>query len=122
MARIHIPSKKYLEECFQYEDGKLYWLKRPLYHFKNEHGYKVWNNSHPGKEAGCIQRNERGLERAVINVNKIQYYRSNIIWMFFKGEFLDKNVEIYHYDKNSLNDKIENLYIRRFFQADDRWL
>lgn len=48
-----LPTLEYLKECFKadFESGILYWKKRPLSHFKNEHAYNIWNAKFSYKQA-----------------------------------------------------------------------
>lgn len=54
MSAKQYPSVEYIRQCFHYENGKLFWLERPLHHFPDEHHFKCWNTRFRGKEAGGL--------------------------------------------------------------------
>jgi len=89
MAVQTILNKEYLNNLFEYSDGKLFW--------KN-HQYKAYNS----KEAGCIA--SQGYRQ--VTINKKVYKVHRIIFMMKYGYFPK---EIDHIDNNQLNNKIENL-------------
>jgi hypothetical protein len=82
-------NKEYLEKILRYEDGKLFW-KEP----------KLGRNLN--KEAGCILNN--GYK--VIGINGKNYLNHRVIFMMHHG-FFPKLID--HIDRNTLNNKIENL-------------
>ena len=49
-----ILTQKYLQECFDYVDGKLIWKVRPLEHFKTKRAFSTWNTRFAGKTAGYL--------------------------------------------------------------------
>lgn len=103
MSKRQYPSAEYLRQCFHYENGKLFWLERPLAHFETERGQKVFNKLHAGKEAGGINSI---LKRWTIGVGKKLYYRYAIVWAMHNGvwpNYLD------HKNRLSSDDRIENL-------------
>lgn len=95
----------YVCQCFTEENGRLFWKHRPLEHFKNEIGYKIWNTRFAEKEAGSIQYFKDGA-RCCVDINTMPYYRHLVVWMlhykYWPGQ-LD------HKDRDTLNDSIENL-------------
>jgi hypothetical protein len=100
-----LPAKDYLLECFRYEDGKLYWLPRPREHFSNDYAWRIHNSREAGNEAGAIGGYE-GQKRCIISINKEKFMRYRIVWAIHHG---DCPFRIDHKDRNSLNDRIENL-------------
>jgi hypothetical protein len=78
-----LPSKEYLEECFTYnpETGKLYWKVRPLDHFKNEHGWKTFNNQCAGKIA--LNSPSNGYFIGSIDGRSVRAHR--VIWKLWYG-------------------------------------
>lgn len=97
---------EYLKECFEYKDGKLYWKKRPRHHFSCERSYNQINSKFEGLEAG-FYRNDKSGPRYKIKINYKQYFRSIIIWAIHNNRW--PILKIDHKDRNTLNDKIENL-------------
>jgi hypothetical protein len=81
-------NQKQLKQLLRYENGKLYWLNT-------------------GIEAGCV---DKKLKRHRIKINNKSYFRSRLVFLYFKG-YLPKypRFVIDHKNKNKLDDKIENL-------------
>lgn len=96
----------YLRQCFRYADGKLFWKKRPLSHFKNQHGMNIWNAKYAGKEAG----NESGeikWRRWMVRINRQSFYRYHVIWALFHERWPTALID--HKNHNGLDDVISNL-------------
>jgi hypothetical protein len=86
-------SKELLHELFEYNDGELYWKKRP-----SKKSVKV----KPGNKAGTLCNNFY----CQIRINGEYYYSHRIIFAMFHG-FFPNSVD--HIDGNRSNNKIENL-------------
>lgn len=76
----------------------------------HEDGYLIWkvrlSNRHKvGERAGCLAKYKHGDRYSVRIYNRL-YRCSRIIFLYHKG-YLPKEVD--HKDRNSMNDKIENL-------------
>ena len=82
-------SKENLHKLFEYKDGNLYWKDN---YFK----------SFIGKKAGFSS----GNNYIRINIKNKQYFAHRIIFMMHHG-YLPNIID--HIDRNSLNNKIENL-------------
>jgi hypothetical protein len=112
MPKINYPDIELVRQSLRYEDGKLFWLPRPPEHFKDPSYSERINKTRAGEEAGCISKyidkNGKLHKRWVIRVFDIKLYRYQIIWALHKNEWLEKN-EIDHENRNTLDDKIENL-------------
>lgn len=103
------PTQKYLMECFDYVDGKLYWKERPKHHFKNEHRQNLFNSKYASKESGYFDYHKKDNNyRCKITLCNRGYRRSRLIWVFFFGD-IPKGMIIDHIDGDTLNDQIENL-------------
>ena len=100
-------TKEFINQCLRYDNGKLFWLARPLSHFKGSRDCKAWNTRYSNKEAGG-QAPKRGGDRWTIKLNDTEYYRSNIIYAYHYGWPKGK---IDHINRNQLDDRIENLRI-----------
>lgn len=85
-------SKDYLQSVFTYKDGNLYWNTKK-------------KNCNIGDIAGCILK-LRNDNRRIIVLDGIHYMASRLIFLFHHG-YLPECVD--HIDRNTLNDKIENL-------------
>ncbi len=103
----------YIKECIRYENGKLYWLKRPLNHFYNERICNGWNTKYAYLEAGTQRKSKRN-NYWVIKINYLVIYRSNLVWILHYGEWPLNEVD--HEDRNPINDKIENLRLATHMQ------
>ena len=101
-----LPSVQYLNECFQEKNGRLYWKVRPRSHFADNRGCSVWNSKFPGKLAGCIQADTKGVSRFVVNINGKLFKRYHIVFAIHTGRFVN-NID--HEDNNTMNDRIGNL-------------
>lgn len=99
----------YLHECFSYrEDGALIWKTRPIEHFNgNARSCTNWNRKNAGRRAGSIN----GWVRRVITVRYAgqtnKTHASRVIWAMFNGRWPNQLID--HRDRNTLNDRIENL-------------
>jgi hypothetical protein len=100
-----IPSMEYLRECFREEDGRVYWLHRPLNHFKNLHGQHIWIAQNAGREAGRLFRH-RGGARWAIKINGRNVFRYQVVWALHYGHW-PKMLD--HINRNPLDDRIANL-------------
>lgn len=103
-------TKEFVNECFEYMDGKLFWKKRPRSHFKNDNVYGSWNTRYSGKEAGTVvyTDKERIVPRVFVALNKKDFPRSVLIWILHNGNY-DAGLEIDHKNLNTIDDKIDNL-------------
>lgn len=100
------PSKEYLDECLDYDPntGILTWKVRPLEHFKNLRGQRVFNTQFSGKEAFI----GKDIHNAKIGwINGRFYFAHRIIWKIMTGE--EPPLVIDHKDQNPSNNRWENL-------------
>ncbi len=85
-------TQEYLQSIFNYRNGFLYWrLPRPKIQV--------------GNKAGCLKKYKSG-DRYIMRIDDKLYLSSRIIFLYHKGylpEFVD------HENRNSLDDRIENL-------------
>lgn len=86
-------TQEILKSIFDYKDGFLYWK------------VKVSDKIIIGEKAGC-EFNSQGGNYYYIQFYKKRYKSSRLIFFWHNGYF-PKNVD--HIDRNTLNDKIENL-------------
>lgn len=89
-------SKCLVDELFDYSDGKLFWKKRKA------------NCIHIGDEAGCLWTRPDGVAHWIIKINDMRFKRSRIVWIKHYGDIIP-GIEIDHADRNTLNDRLENL-------------
>jgi len=104
MSTKQYPTAEYLRQCFRYEDGKLFWLKRPREHFPSQPICDTWNTRFANEEAGTLNSFRK---RWAIRLNSVRYYRHRIIWMLHHGEW--PQGELDHANRDSTDDRIENL-------------
>lgn len=81
-----LPDPSYLHECFEYNPrtGCLKWRKRrPLAHFKSQHGSDTWHGRYPGAIAGTANHPD-GYVRVRLGSRKALAHR--IIWVLMTGE------------------------------------
>ncbi len=108
MSRSHYPTIDYLLECLRYEDGRLFWLKRPLGHFPDEGWQARWNTKFAGKEAGGF-KGSRGGPRWSIGIDCVSIFRTVVVWAIHKGDWPPGRCDVDHIDGDGSNDRIENL-------------
>lgn len=82
-----------VKQLFNYKDGFLYWKVSPNWSIKI------------GSKAGYVNK-LKGCSRNKVEINGKGYLSSRIIFLYHHG-YLPKFVD--HRDRDSLNDKIENL-------------
>jgi hypothetical protein len=105
---MQYPPIALVHQALEYQDGSLYWRNRPLEHFANERSWKIWNTRFSGEEAGwpVFYKHENRC-RWVVKLDGKVIYRSILVWALNNQAW--PTLEIGHRDRNTLNDKIENL-------------
>lgn len=101
-----LPAAEYLDECFIYnkKNGKIYWKKRPRYHFLSNQSFINFNSKYPLKEAG----NKTNDGYLTVNLNRTNKYSVHRI--IFKMIYrCDPEYIIDHINGNKLDNRIENL-------------
>ena len=106
----HLKTKEYVNECFTYVDGKLYWKHRPLYHFTSEVNQRRFNSMWAGKEAGYVNK-RTDSKREGFAYHRVRLWGKlqkthRVIFLMFNG-YLPELID--HIDNNPLNNRIENL-------------
>lgn len=116
MSADNLPTIEYLKQCFRYEDGKLFWLVRPLSHFKNVRGMNVFNARDSGREAGNIKKGRWG-DRGEVKLGYKIFKRSRIVWAMHHGRWPAGMVD--HINRTTTDDRIENL--READDSQNQW-
>lgn len=103
-AIVTLPPADYLRQCFDYDPstGILRWRERPPEHFKNSRAWIAWNAKHFGKPVGWAS--QRGY--LYTQVHRHKFLVSRIIWKMVYGA---DPIEIDHIDRNSRNNRLDNL-------------
>ena len=109
MSVNSLSDTEYLRQCFEYnrDTGMLIWKRRPLSHFKGEKARRAWNTRFSGTEAGYDRVAKNGDVRRSIGFGGKMYMAHRIIFALVYGR--DPGECIDHIDRNSLNNRIENL-------------
>lgn len=108
MAVGNYPPIGLLSQVFEYKDGSLYWKERRLEYFKREKDWKTWNTKNAGNEAGCPGFYKyRNCWRWQVKLSGKKIPRSVLVWALHHQKW--PIFEVDHKDRNTENDKIENL-------------
>lgn len=109
----HGITREYLQECFYYADGKLYWKERPRSHFKTEGSCNIFNIKHKGAEAGNVKKSD-GYKIVSFRCNGKKHTLKvhRIIWLLETGE--QPNV-IDHINRIRTDNRLENLSNGTYF-------
>ena len=112
MQTLKLPSKKYLRECFDYEQesGTLRWRERPLKHFSQpgkptwlaKRNRSAWNTKYAGHEFGKISTDGG----RVGTIDYVYYKAHRLIFKWMTG--VDP-IQIDHRDRDRLNNRWDNL-------------
>lgn len=106
MSEKHRPSVEYLRQCLRCEDGKLFWLHRPIEHFSKAQRWKNWNKRFAGKEAGYLAQ-DKLYDKWLIVIGLKLFKRSVLVWALQTGAWPTRLVD--HKNRNSIDDRFENL-------------
>ena len=102
----------YINEALLYnkKTGIFAWKKRPLHHFKNEHGMNIWNSRYPNKQAGTIYTPTKGsnYKRVKIVISNKPIMAHQAAWMIANGN-IPIGLFIDHIDGDATNNAIDNL-------------
>jgi hypothetical protein len=91
-------------EMFQYDalTGVLYWRKRPVEHFKNQHGCNIFNARYAGKAVGTIDPD--GYLMFTYRGRGFKVHR--LIWLMETGEWPEGVID--HLDHDKTNNRMSN--------------
>lgn len=98
-------TKERASAVVRYENGRLFWNRRPLNEFKSEQGCNAFNAAFSGKEAGCESAIKKG-HRYMVRIDRTLYPRARIVFLIHYG-YMPKIVD--HINRDTLDDRIENL-------------
>lgn len=101
-------DNKFLLECFVYENGKLYWNKRPVYHFKTESSFKAFNTKSSGKEVGTLNAYGYLSLRVTYKGKVVNSAVHRVIYAMSKGG-IPEGFDVDHIDGDPSNNRTENL-------------
>lgn len=112
MVTREYPTQEYLKQCLDYnpDTGVFTWKKRPIEHFKYEHGFKVWNAKYFGSVAGRTAKTRGGKNYSQIAIGKVLFYSHRLAWIYMHGSIAD-DMQIDHIDGNGDNNKLANLRV-----------
>lgn len=102
----NVVTAEYLNECFRYDDGRLFWKVRPLHHFRKPGIGAAFNNIYAGQEAFKNINKQHGYAQGSVNAQMM--LRRYVVFVMMKGYAPTKSIKSFDGDKQ--NDRIENLY------------
>jgi len=105
MSIRQLPTIAYIRQCLRYENGKLFWLHRPRELFATSCAFGNWNTKYSGTEAGYRHKRDGG-DRWLVSIGGRLLRRSRIVWAMHNGDW-PKLID--HDNRNTLDDRIENL-------------
>lgn len=102
------PTQEYLQQCFEYDSltGLLTWKHRPLEHFKNIRGYKIFNSRNAGKLAGSLSGKEN-RKYVSVSIGNTEFRVHRIIWMLVTGSYPSNEID--HKNNISTDNRWINL-------------
>jgi hypothetical protein len=108
---------EYLRECFELdaENGRLFWKERPRQHFRTEHGWKIFNATHPKKEA-LRNRTKDGYLHGSVRYNgvAIDMLAHRVIFALVFGRYPEHCID--HVNGNPSDNRLMNLREATFSQ------
>lgn len=108
-----LPSLIYMKECLRLDSvtGELWWICRPLEHFKSKRIQNLWNSKYVGKRAGYTYPKNK---RTFFKLDGRNYYNSIVCWALYYNKWPTKQID--HIDRNPDNNKPQNLREADFSQ------
>lgn len=98
-------TKEYLNECFEYKDGRLFWKERPRHHFKTDKYHMFFNEKYAGHETFGHVNSSHGYCQGGLDGHNL--LRGYIVYTMFNGP---PTRSIRRKDGDRCNDHISNLY------------
>lgn len=100
------PSIDIIRQAFRYEDGKLYWTKRPRDHFRSHGAWRHFNSRYVGNEAGYLTNRGRIAVNLTVGTTRFSILRHKLVWALHEGEWCPV---IDHINRDPSDDRISNL-------------
>jgi hypothetical protein len=109
---IDLPTVKYLNECFTYDENKgvLIWKSRPQNHFKTLKGREQFNSNYAGTIAGSKKKDIKGMTFNTITLKGKNCQQRRIIWKMIYGK--DPDGVVYNINGIGADDRKENLAVK----------
>lgn len=108
MKCLNLHGKDYLNECFTYVSGRLFWKTRPEKHFISRKACRIFNAKFPNREITYID-NDGYIK---VNMLGIPYRVHRIIYTMHFGD-ITEGFDIDHINGIRNDNRIENLRIAR---------
>lgn len=102
-----------LSEIFDLDssvESGLRWKRRPRHHFDSDKGWKIFNTSRAGNEAGADYIDKFGIRRHIVRVKSIGFttQTARIVWCI-TNKADPKNAIVDHINRNPCDNRPENL-------------
>lgn len=99
-------TAEYLNDCFHYENGRLFWKIRPREHFNSDLRHIAFNRRYANTEAFVSVNTNHGYNQG--GLDGIKLLRSYVVYLMHTGKHPTRSIK--HKNGIRSDDNIENLH------------